>query len=87
MKNSVGGLKINPVIESWSTESLLKLVREGNGVGYCQEEYAKEDIESGRLKKLNISFTPPKLDIYCGYISETLAFAPKKFIEFLTTRN
>ena len=87
LKNSVGGLKINPIIESWSTESLLKLVREGNGVGYCQEEYAKEDIESGKLKKLNISFTPPKLDIYCGYISETLAFAPKKFIEFLTTKN
>ena len=66
---------------------MLKLVREGNGVGYCQEEYVAEDLESGKLKKLNINFTLPKLDIYAGYITDTLAFAPKKFIEFLISKN
>lgn len=87
LKNSVIGLKINPVIEAWTTESMIKLVKEGNGVGYCQEEYIKEELESGLLKKLNLLFTPPKLDIYAGYMVDTLAFAPKKFIEFLSTKD
>ena len=66
---------------------MLKLVREGNGVGYCQEEYIKEDLENGTLKKLDVLFTLPKLDIYSGYIVDTLAFAPKKFVEFLSSKN
>ena len=52
-----------------------------------RENYVKEELENGSLKKLNISFTPPKLDIYCGYISDTLAYAPKKFIDHVLTRN
>lgn len=87
LKNSVVGLKINPVIEAWTTESMIKLVKEGNGVGYCQEEYIKDELESGTLKKLNVLFAPPKLDIYSGYIIDTLAFAPKKFIEFLSSKD
>ena len=87
LKNSVVGLKLNPIIESWTPESMLKLVREGNGVGYCQEEYIKEDLEKGTLKKLDVLFTLPKLDIYSGYIVDTLAFAPKKFVEFLSSKN
>ena len=87
LKNSVVGIKINPVIESWTTESMIKLVKEGNGVGYCQEEYIQEELEAGTLKKLNLLFTPPKLDIYSGYIVDTLAFAPKRFIEFLSSKD
>ena len=87
LKTSVVGLKINPIIEAWTTESMIKLVKEGNGVGYCQEEYIKEELENGSLKKLNLLFTPPKLDIYAGYIVDTLAFAPKKFIEFLSSKD
>ena len=69
--------------ETVTTETLVKLVKDGNGVGYIQEEYVRGDLENGSLKKLNISFTPPKLDIYCGYISDTLAYAPKKFIDYV----
>ena len=87
LKNAVGNIKINPIIEAGTTESIIKLVKENNGIGYAQEEYIKDDIESGKLKKLNLSFTLPKLDIYGGYITENLAFAPKKFIEFLSERN
>ena len=87
LKNSVVGIKINPVIEAWTTESMIKLVKEGNGVGYCQEDYIKEELEKGTLKKLNLLFAPPKLDIYSGYITDTLAFAPKRFIEFLSTKD
>ncbi len=87
LKNAMSEIKINPVIEAWTTETLLKLVKAGNGIGYIQEAYVKDELESGELKKLNISFTPPKLDIYCGYISDTLAYAPKKFIDHVLEKN
>jgi hypothetical protein len=66
---------------------MIKLVKEGNGVGYCQEDYIAEDVKNGTLKKFNLNFTLPKLDIYCGYMTDTLAYAPKKFIEFLISKS
>ncbi len=87
LKNATQGVKINPIIESWTTEAMIKLVKEGNGVGYCQEDYIAEDVKNGTLKKFNLNFTLPKLDIYCGYMTDTLAYAPKKFIEFLISKS
>lgn len=87
LKNAISDIKINPVIEAWTTDAMIKFVKQGNGIGYTQEEYVKEELENGTLKKFNLSFTPPKLDIYCGYYQETLAYAPKKFIEFLISKN
>jgi len=86
LKNAVGNIKINPIIEAGTTESVIKLVKDDNGIGYAQEEYIKDELNNGSLKKLNLSFTLPKLDIYCGYITENLAFAPKKFIEFIAKK-
>lgn len=87
LKSTVPDLKINPIIESWTTESMLKLVKTGNGIGYIQEDYVKDEIENGTLKKFNVSFALPKLDIYCGYITDTLAYAAKKFIEWVISKN
>ena len=87
LKKSINDLKINPVIEAWTTDALIKFVQSGNGVGYIQEDYVAPDLKNGSLKKLETTFATPKLDIYCGYITDTLAYAPKKFIEFLISKN
>lgn len=87
LKSCVTDLKINPIIEAWTAESVLKLVKKENGIGYIQEDYVKEEIENGSLKKFDVTFTLPKLDIYCGYITDTLAYASKKFIEWIISKN
>lgn len=87
LKNSIPELKISPIIEAGSNEAMLKLVKDGNGVGYIQEEYIQDELANGLLKKLNVNFMLPKLDLYCGYFTETLAFASKKFIEWLISKN
>lgn len=87
LKNAVPELKLNPIIEAGSTESMLKLVRDGNGIGYVQEDYVLPELQMGTLKKLEVSFTLPKLDIYCGFIRDVLAFAPKKFIEWIMSKS
>lgn len=85
LKGAVPDLKIAPVIETWTTETLVRLVKAGNGIGFTQEDYIAEDLKNGTLKKFNTSFTLPKFDIYCTSVKESLAFAPKKFIEFLSS--
>lgn len=87
LKNSVPEIKINPIIEAGTTESMIRLIKDGNGIGYTQEDYVSTELEYGILKKLNLSFMLPKLDIYCGYFSETLSFASKKFIEWLISKS
>ena len=87
LKNSLPELKINPIIEAGSNEAVVKLVKDGNGIGYIQEDYIKDELESGKIKKLNVSLNLPKLDIYCGYIRDMLAFAPKKFIEWVLSKS
>ncbi len=84
LKNAVGNIKIDPIIEAGTPEAIVRLVKDNNGIGYAQEEYIKEELENGSLKKLELTFMLPKLDIYCGYITENLAFAPKTFIEYIT---
>ena len=86
LKNAVAELRINPIIEAGSNEAVVKLVKQENGIGYIQEEYVREELESGRIKKINTPLTLPKLDIYCGYIKDMLAYAPKKFIEFVISK-
>ncbi len=87
LKNAAGNIKLNPVIEAGTTESVIKLVKEENGIGYAQSEYIKDELESGFLKKLTLTFTLPKLDIYCGYITDGMASAPKRFIEYLSGKD
>ena len=86
LKNAVGNIKIDPIIEAGTTDSIVKLVKDNNGIGYVQEEFIKDELKNEAVKKLDISFTLPKLDIYMGYITENLAFAPKKFIEFIVEK-
>ena len=87
LRNAISDIKINPFVEAWTNAFMIKLVKLGNGVGYCQEEYVNEEIKNGSLKKLTTTFTTPNLDIYCGYFNDELAYAPKKFIEFILSKN
>lgn len=83
LKRTIGGLSINPIIESGSTESTIKLVFDGNGIGYTQREYVEEYIKNETLKEIPTMFTLPKIDVYLSYISEPLTSAAKKFISFI----
>ncbi len=87
LKSTVPDLKLNPVIEACSTETILKLVKKGNGIGYITEDYIKDDLENGSLKKFDVLFTLPKLDVYCSYTSDTIAYAAKRFIEWVISKN
>ncbi|MBQ8451739.1 MAG: LysR family transcriptional regulator [Clostridia bacterium] len=87
LKSTYVDIKINPIIEAASADAVIKFVKDGNGVGYIQEDYVAQDLATGELKKINLAFSTPKLDVYCGYLTNEISYAPKKFLEFLMQKN
>lgn len=47
-------LSVVPLIESTSAHILLKQAEDGMGIAVLPEYYVKEDLKSGRLRKINI---------------------------------
>ena len=88
LKRAIKNQTINPIIESGSTESTIKLVLNGNGIGYSQREYVEDYLKNQTLKEIPTIFTLPKIDVYLNYISDPLTNAAKKFINFINeTKN
>ena len=75
--------KINPVLESWPTDTMIELVRRGVGIGYFIKDMI--DVQNDRDKFEIITFNDqlPDLDICCVYIDSFLTAASKKFVDLL----
>ena len=76
------GSRLDPVIESSTTEVMLEMTRKGNGIGYFIENSIlslpdRDDYEILYFDEL------PTSDIYCVYIDDFIPLATKKFIDEL----
>ena len=75
--------KLNPVIESWTTEIMLEMVRKGVGIGYFVRNVidSQEDKENFEILIFDDEF--PAVDVCCVYIDDFLTMAARKFVELL----
>ena len=75
--------KLNPVIESWTTEIMLEMVRKGVGIGYFVRNVidSQEDRENFEILMFDDEF--PAVDVCCVYIDDFLTMAARKFVELL----
>ena len=76
--------KIDPIVESWTNEIMLEMVREGVGIGYFVKNVI--DIQSDKENFEVITFDDPLpvVDVCCVYIEEFLTTATRKFVDLLT---
>jgi len=75
-------ISIQPVIESWSIDTILDVIRKGVGIGYVPEnvidsQYDKDYFQTITLEDL------PMIDICCIYQEDFLTAATKKFVEMI----
>lgn len=70
----------NIKMEITSTEIMLEVVKNGLGIGYFMEDYIKQDLENGSLKKTKTIVKTPTINITCFYINEFLNYAAKQFL-------
>lgn len=75
--------KLNPVLESWTTEMMLEMVRKGVGVGYFIKNVIDTQDDKGNFEVISFDNDLPAVDVCCVYIDDFLTTATRKFTELL----
>jgi len=76
-------IKLNPVIESWTTEIMLEMVRKGVGIGYFVRNVIDSQDDKENFEVLMFDDEFPPVDVCCVYIDDFLTMAARKFVELL----
>ena len=77
--------KLIPIIESWTTELMIEMVRRGVGIGYFVKNVIDTQDDRDNFEVITFDNNLPAVDVCCVYIDDFLTSATKKFIEMLTS--
>ena len=67
---------------------VIEFTQIGFGIGYATEDYIKEELESKKLYKLNVSPKIPKREIGIAYSKRNIpSFCTKKLIEIILDKH
>ena len=78
-------VQLNPVVESWTTEFMLDMVRHGIGIGYFIKNVIDTQDDKDNFNTITFNDELPAVDVCCVYIDDFLTKATRKFVELLTT--
>lgn len=76
--------KLSPVLESWTTEMMLEMVRRGVGVGYFIKNVIDTQNDKDNFEVVMFDNELPAVDVCCVYVDDFVTTATRKFIELLT---
>ena len=77
--------KLIPILESWTTEIMVEMVREGVGVGYFVKNVIDTQNDKDNFEVVTFDNNLPAVDVCCVYIEDFLTTATRKFVELLTS--
>ena len=78
------GISLNPHIEMAAHDLLIRFASIHLGVSCVVEEFSKEELDKGLIKKLPLNPPIPKRSIGCAYLKNApLSYAAKAFIELI----
>ncbi len=78
------GITLNPQIEIAAHDLLLRFASIHLGVSCVVEEFSKESLERGQVKKLTLDTPLPPRSIGCAYIKDRpLSLAAKEFLNLI----
>ena len=78
------GISLDPQIEMAVHDLLIRFASVYLGVSCVVEEFSKEELEKGLIKKLPINPPLPKRSIGCAYLKNApLSYAAKAFIDLI----
>ena len=58
------GIRKNPEIEVASAQQIVELVKEGIGIGFVAEYFAKDFLRKGEIEEIKMTNPPAKRNIY-----------------------
>ena len=77
--------KLSPILESWTTEIMIEMVREGVGIGYFVKNVIDTQTDKNSFEVLTFDGNLPAIDVCCVYIEDFLTTATRKFVDLLTS--
>lgn len=81
------GLQFSPDVELATTDMILPAVRYNMGIGFLPEEFAKDDLASGKVFAIDVNETFPERSIILIHDTEyPQSIASKAFQKFLSDR-
>ena len=75
--------KLVPILESWTTEIMVEMVRQGVGIGYFVKNVIDIQNDKENFEVLTFDDKLPAVDVCCVYINDFLTTAAHKFIELI----
>lgn len=76
-------IHIKPAMEFSSNTLIKKFTEEGFGIGLLNEEHIKEELQSGKLFKLDINLTLKEKYLGMVYNKENKSLVAKNFIKYI----
>lgn len=76
-------IKLNPVVESWTTEFMLEMVRRGVGIGYFIQNVVDTQTDKDDFEVISFDGELPAVDVCCVYVGDFLTTATEKFVDLL----
>ena len=76
--------KLVPILESWTTEIMIEMVRKGVGIGYFVQNVIDTQSDKDNFEVITFNQDLPVVDVCCVYIDDFLTTASRKFVEILT---
>lgn len=76
--------KLMPIMESWTTEMMVEMVRCGVGVGYFVKNVIDTQNDKDDFEVITFDNDLPAVDVCCVYVDDFLTSATGKFIEMIT---
>lgn len=79
-------IRLYPVVESWTTEFMLEMVRKGVGIGYFIKNVIDNQVDKEDFEVVTFRKDLPSVDVCTVYLEEFETAALKKFVEFLENK-
>ncbi len=80
------GIKLSPVIESWTTEFMLEMVKRGDGIGYFTKNVIDMQIDKDNFEVITFNDALPSLELCAVYLEKFETVALKKFIKMMSNK-
>ena len=76
-------IKLDPVVESWTTGFMIEMVKNGAGIGYFVENAVEQQPDKEKYEIVNFDDTLPTMDICAVYLGDFVIPVLRRFVEFL----
>lgn len=78
--------KLEPIVQSWTNEIMMEMVRDGVGIGYFVKNVIDNQIDKDDFEVVTFGDSLPAVDVCCVFVEDFLTTASKKFVELLTNK-